>query len=625
MRKVAGRPTAEVLAGLLAGVLRGLAFPKRMSWDAWLDDGRGAFPFGRPIRWLVLLLDGAVVPFAIHALEGGAKGPVVVESGDATRGHRFLPKGQDGLPVRVRSFADLRARLRERFVLVDPGERLARIDAGSHAAGRTLRRPRPARGVARPRRVPDRPDRRRSRPSSAPLPPEVLETVLVHHQKSISLRDEAARSPVSRPSSNGDGAAAAGDRAGDGARCRGTPARRVLLPGRGSQARARGPRRGPGRGDLPPGPRHLPRQVGADGEAGRGHGAAGPAVRRRARGGDPGGAAREGRPRHADGARVPRAAGRDGRHLPRRRGRAGGCRHGRALALPPDRGRAGGRARGGLRRRGREGPRLRGGGARRQARHAGRLLRPRREPDRQPRPLRPAPRRPGRGARRSRLLAAEGREKAPDLEALLCAADRGLRRDFKQPADKTARASRRRSFWTAWSTSWRAEASPPTRSVQSCTRADSDAMPARRAPRPARHPRACQDPVDALRRAEALQRVRRERPGGLRRPGRGLQACQEHPRRRQPAAAVDSRAAARARRRAGLCTWPSEPRKARAAPTRTSLRGLALLRAPVGRFFDDVLVMAEDARVRGNRLALLNQTLSLFYRIADISSLGGTS
>jgi glycyl-tRNA synthetase beta chain len=55
------------------------------------------------------------------------------------------------------------------------------------------------------------------------------------------------------------------------------------------------------------------------------------------------------------------------------------------------------------------------------------------------------------------------------------------------------------------------------------------------------------------------------------------------------------------------------------------LRGLASLRAPVGRFFDDVLVMAEDARVRGNRLALLNQTLSLFYRIADISSLGGSS
>ena len=55
------------------------------------------------------------------------------------------------------------------------------------------------------------------------------------------------------------------------------------------------------------------------------------------------------------------------------------------------------------------------------------------------------------------------------------------------------------------------------------------------------------------------------------------------------------------------------------------LRSLAGLREPVDRFFDDVLVMAEDPKVRGNRLALLNETLSLFYRIADISKLGGQS
>ena len=55
----------------------------------------------------------------------------------------------------------------------------------------------------------------------------------------------------------------------------------------------------------------------------------------------------------------------------------------------------------------------------------------------------------------------------------------------------------------------------------------------------------------------------------------------------------------------------------------TRLRGLAGLRGPVDRFFDDVLVMAEDPRIRGNRLALLRDTLSLFYRIADISKLGG--
>jgi glycyl-tRNA synthetase beta chain len=53
------------------------------------------------------------------------------------------------------------------------------------------------------------------------------------------------------------------------------------------------------------------------------------------------------------------------------------------------------------------------------------------------------------------------------------------------------------------------------------------------------------------------------------------------------------------------------------------LRSLAGLRTPVDRFFDDVLVMAKDDHVRNNRLGLLSQTLSLFYRIADISKLGG--
>ena len=53
------------------------------------------------------------------------------------------------------------------------------------------------------------------------------------------------------------------------------------------------------------------------------------------------------------------------------------------------------------------------------------------------------------------------------------------------------------------------------------------------------------------------------------------------------------------------------------------LRSLATLRGPIDRFFDDVLVMAEDPKLRENRLGLLARTLSLFYRIADISKLGG--
>ena len=51
------------------------------------------------------------------------------------------------------------------------------------------------------------------------------------------------------------------------------------------------------------------------------------------------------------------------------------------------------------------------------------------------------------------------------------------------------------------------------------------------------------------------------------------------------------------------------------------LKRLATLRAPVDRYFDAVMVMADDARVRANRIALLESLRSLFLRVADISLL----
>jgi len=51
------------------------------------------------------------------------------------------------------------------------------------------------------------------------------------------------------------------------------------------------------------------------------------------------------------------------------------------------------------------------------------------------------------------------------------------------------------------------------------------------------------------------------------------------------------------------------------------LSALAGLRAPVDKFFDDVMVMADDARLRDNRLALLGELRGLFLDVADISRL----
>jgi glycyl-tRNA synthetase beta chain len=52
-----------------------------------------------------------------------------------------------------------------------------------------------------------------------------------------------------------------------------------------------------------------------------------------------------------------------------------------------------------------------------------------------------------------------------------------------------------------------------------------------------------------------------------------------------------------------------------------ALNELADLRDPVDRFFDDVMVMADDESIRNNRLALLGDLRALFLDVADISRL----
>ncbi len=59
----------------------------------------------------------------------------------------------------------------------------------------------------------------------------------------------------------------------------------------------------------------------------------------------------------------------------------------------------------------------------------------------------------------------------------------------------------------------------------------------------------------------------------------------------------------------------------RAANYAAAFARLAALRPEVDRFFDDVMVMSDDARLRGNRLALLASLHALFTGAADISRL----
>jgi len=53
----------------------------------------------------------------------------------------------------------------------------------------------------------------------------------------------------------------------------------------------------------------------------------------------------------------------------------------------------------------------------------------------------------------------------------------------------------------------------------------------------------------------------------------------------------------------------------------SALKELSLLRRPVDEFFEGVLVMAEDEKVKKNRLSLLAHIARLFFKIGDFSKI----
>ena len=186
-RRTKGGKTLQLLPGAMASTLRGLSFPKFMNWDATLADGKGAFPFGRPIRWMVALYGENVVPFEIRVV-----GSPAVSSGRKTRGHRFLgPKGEKpGQPFAVDSFHKLARGLAKRFVVLDPQERRERL-ANEIAKLEKKARSRCAPGLSRDL-VADLVEWPGAVLGAYPeeflsLPEEVRHTVLIHHQHYFPL------------------------------------------------------------------------------------------------------------------------------------------------------------------------------------------------------------------------------------------------------------------------------------------------------------------------------------------------------------------------------------------------------------------------------------------------------
>ena len=197
-----GGRASEVLPAVLAATLRDLAFPKQMHWDAWLDDGRGELVFGRPIRWILFLYGGRVVPFVIQRGDKAQSAEVqAVGSAAVTYGHRFFAKsGRPGRAIKVRSFADYRTRLKDHFVLLDRDERLARIARklethASHVGGRVWT----AQGDSSLLdEVPDLVEYPSVVTGTFPtefllLPADVLTTTMIHHQHFFPVMDKKKR------------------------------------------------------------------------------------------------------------------------------------------------------------------------------------------------------------------------------------------------------------------------------------------------------------------------------------------------------------------------------------------------------------------------------------------------
>ena len=109
-----GRATTEVVAESVDDIIRHFPWPKSMRW------GTGTLRWVRPIKRILALYDGAVIPFEVDG----------IPSGDVTEGHRFMGAGQ---PFAVKDFADYRAKLERNFVLLDAADRKLRILEGAKA------------------------------------------------------------------------------------------------------------------------------------------------------------------------------------------------------------------------------------------------------------------------------------------------------------------------------------------------------------------------------------------------------------------------------------------------------------------------------------------------------------
>ena len=175
-----GQAAAKVLPAILEKLVAGVKFRKAMRW------GHETVTFARPVRWMVALLGGK--PLAVTYGD--------VKSGKTTSGHRFLAPKAIALRGTPEDYVQ---KLRKAGVLVDPAERRAAVEkelarAVSKAGPGFVVRPDPAL-VEQVTNLVEAPTGVLGgfEASNLELPPEVVISEMRNHQRYFAVLDGAGK------------------------------------------------------------------------------------------------------------------------------------------------------------------------------------------------------------------------------------------------------------------------------------------------------------------------------------------------------------------------------------------------------------------------------------------------
>lgn len=102
-KTIAGQATKDLLPDILRDFMLAIPFRKSMRWADY------TLRFARPVHWILALYGGDVVPMKIE----------YIESSNTSRGHRFMSPAS----FTVTGFEDYMNKARENSVIVDPAER----------------------------------------------------------------------------------------------------------------------------------------------------------------------------------------------------------------------------------------------------------------------------------------------------------------------------------------------------------------------------------------------------------------------------------------------------------------------------------------------------------------------